>query len=603
LAWAANEEQSFRLFTLARWVCIPFSLLGGYICLRWARELYGKTAGVLALALWCFCPNIIAHGQLITADAAATALAVAACYTFWRWLRQPTWWHTPLSGVVLGVAELAKTTLVIFYPLWPILWVIYRWPEWRRLPLTPNPSPARGEGRLGHADGTSRRAGMPATILHELGMLVVRMIIGIYVINLGYGFEGTGTQLGDFRFVSASLGAEGDAESAPASGGNRFADSWLATVPVLLPKNYVLGIDLQRRDFEHYGRPSYLGGEFRNKGWWYYYLYALAIKVPLGTWVLIGLATTRGIWWRQHSRHAPRAAAETNPKSEFLNSKQIRISESQFSKQGSEITSGNGTRSVLAASNLRPATLADGTSRRAGMPATWRDEFILLAPAVVIRAFVSSQTGFSEHMRYVLPIFPFVFVWIGRVAVVFDQKRRILSGLAAAALAWSIGSSLWVYPHSLSYFNELVGGPTGGPNHLIHSNVDWGQDLLKLKHWLDKHPEARPLKLAYFGYFDPKYVGIEYTAPELPLTDGELKRGGQASRYIGKPVPEIPPGWYAISVNFIRGLPWSAYKGDGTKTSFGQNKLVKFQKLKPVAMAGYSIYIYHVPDDKPVDPK
>jgi hypothetical protein len=52
-------------------------------------------------------------------------------------------------------------------------------------------------------------------------------------------------------------------------------------------------------------------------------------------------------------------------------------------------------------------------------------------------------------------------------------------------LAWSVGSSLWYYPHSLSYFNELVGGPMGGPKHLLDSNIDWGQDLFYLKDWLD----------------------------------------------------------------------------------------------------------------------
>jgi hypothetical protein len=47
---------------------------------------------------------------------------------------------------------------------------------------------------------------------------------------------------------------------------------------------------------------------------------------------------------------------------------------------------------------------------------------VLLAPAVVILAFVGSQTGFSEHMRYVLPIFPFVYIRIGvRLAFVFER--------------------------------------------------------------------------------------------------------------------------------------------------------------------------------------
>ena len=127
----ANGDRTIWLMTIARWGCIPFSLLGGYICFRWGRELYGSAAGLLSLTLWCFCPNIIAHGQLITCDAAAAACGVAACYTFWHWLKSPTWWNTISSGLVLGIAELTKTTLVILYPLWPLLWLIYRWPDRR----------------------------------------------------------------------------------------------------------------------------------------------------------------------------------------------------------------------------------------------------------------------------------------------------------------------------------------------------------------------------------------------------------------------------------------------------------------------------------------
>lgn len=129
---AANGGRAMWLVALARWACLPFSLLGGWICYRWARELgdrgqgignrnaeggmvsaesrwptanSGRLAGLLALALWCFCPNILAHGALITPDMGATALAAAACYTFWRWLKQPTWWGTLGSGLVLGLAK------------------------------------------------------------------------------------------------------------------------------------------------------------------------------------------------------------------------------------------------------------------------------------------------------------------------------------------------------------------------------------------------------------------------------------------------------------------------------------------------------------------
>jgi 4-amino-4-deoxy-L-arabinose transferase-like glycosyltransferase len=543
---AANGERSLWLFTIARWACVPFSVLGLYVCFRWGRDLYGEVAGLIAAAVWCFCPNILAHGQLITSDVAATSLGLAACYTFWLWLKQPTWTRTLTSGLVLGVAELAKMTLVVFLVIWPVMWLVYRWPDiWARFKTARRGGRSRfprvrfktvqGEGDSPILLRGLRKIGTVPngfSWLRELAMLATRMLVALYIVNLGYAFEGTFTRLGEFQFVSATLRGEDDAAPGRPQVGNRFANSWLRHVPVPLPKNYVLGIDLQKRDFESYSQPSYLRGQFSPKGWWYYYLYALAVKVPLGTWVLVGLAAV-----------APTIALLGKP-------------------------------AVAPACQATVKPLA-----------SWRDEFVLLCPAVVILVFVSSQTGFSQHMRYVLPAFPFVFVWIGRLAPALNRKHRILTGMACGALAWSIGSSLWVYPHSLSYFNELAGGPTGGPAHLIHSNVDWGQDLLELKRWLKEHPEAAPLKLAYFGGFDPIHAGIEYTSPKNDLSrDSSESDGAQP----------IPPGWYAISVNFVRGFPFQICNGDGTKRYLRQDELSCFQKLTPVAMAGYSIYIYHV---------
>jgi len=363
---AANGERSLFLFMTARWACIPFSWLGGIVCYLWACDLYGRPAGVVACAIWCFEQNILAHASLMTPDAHATSLGIAACYTFWRWLKQPTWTQTLLTGVALGLAELAKTTFVLFYPLWPLLWLVFRWSDRQRLRLT--------------------------DWLREAGMLAARMAMGLYVLNLGYGFEGPMKPLGEYQFVSNLFAgeekkepsvsgnlppwkeckqpstvasddrAQGGSPSAAMTGGivpaykfsppnspphNRFANTWLATIPVPFPANYLIGIDLQQRDFEDSSRPSYLRGEWRDRGWWYYYLYAAAIKVPLGLWSL-GAVALLGL-------------------------------------------------------------LASRSS------VAWRDILILLAPPLIVFIVVSSKTGFSEHFRYILPCFPFVIIWISGI--------------------------------------------------------------------------------------------------------------------------------------------------------------------------------------------
>jgi hypothetical protein len=138
--------------------------------------------------------------------------------------------------------------------------------------------------------------------------------------------------------------------------------------------------------------------------------------------------------------------------------------------------------------------------------------FVWLAVAAVL-ALASSQTGFNHHVRYVLPVLPFAFLGAGRVACFLSRQHWKAGLLVAALLAWSIGSTLAIHPHYLSYFNEAAGGPDNGHAHLIDSNIDWGQDILYLKAWLEQHPEARPLGLAHFNPVSPRVAGIDFTFP------------------------------------------------------------------------------------------
>jgi hypothetical protein len=304
----------------------------------------------------------------------------------------------------------------------------------------------------------------------------------------------------------------------------------LGNLPVPLPKDYVLGIDVQRSDLEYLGRPSYLAGEFKDTGWWYYYLYALAIKSPLGVWGLL----------------------------------------------------------------LLTIVLRVAMQRQLVTSFSLRDELPLVLPGILILVIVSCQTGFNEHLRYVLPIAPFAFIWIGQIVRPLAEPFSSLSSqpaseslkwppwrtvLTSGLLVWSIGSSLSIYPHNLSYFNELVGGPSGGPAHLLGSNADWGQDLRYLKWWIEKHPDAKSLRLAYCGHCDPIHLGLKFTAPS-PCT--------------AKTGLTLEPGWYAISVNFLQGYPWFAPDGTGSSVFYNRNELNYFSRLRPHALAGLSIFIFHV---------
>ena len=102
-----------------------FTVVGGLAVFAWSARLYGRWAGLLSLALWVFCPNILAHARLVTSDACSTAMGVAATYVFWRYLHQPTWRRAVAAGVLLGVAQLSKFSMLLLYAVWPLLWLVH----------------------------------------------------------------------------------------------------------------------------------------------------------------------------------------------------------------------------------------------------------------------------------------------------------------------------------------------------------------------------------------------------------------------------------------------------------------------------------------------
>lgn len=510
---SAHPRNWHDYFVAGRLALLMLVLLGGYVCHTWARELYGERAGFFALCLWALSPEVLAWGPTIMPDASAAAMGVLAGYCFWKWLKAPQWVRALLAGVTLGLVELTKMTWIVLFPLWPVLWLA--WLHSRR-------------GELSRTDW--RRQG---------GQLAVILLVAVYVLNLGYAFEGSLQQLEDYTFVSGTLaGADAVSEG---KAGNRFAGTWLGKVPIPVPKNYLSGMDRQKLDFES-GFWSYLMGEWQQGGWWYYYVVGAVLKVPLGTWVLGLLALGTTIW----------------------------------SMKGTRIN-GQGSRP-----NVEVEGAAAGASEQQGGRAVapvywagWRDEMILLAPSVVVFVFVSSQTGFNHTFRYVLPCFPFVFIWISKVARSFELKQWCVALPAGLALLWSVASSLSVYPHSMSYFNELAGGPRNGHRYLL--DINGGQDLWYLKEWYDAHPEARPLHAEVANLIDLKHFDIEAAKPSAGPTEG-LDMSRQTLEQLRKLGPQ--PGWHAMSVYTLHDL-------SGRYHYF-------LQHFEPVEMIGYSIYIYHI---------
>lgn len=474
--WQTHGMDVYWYLTIARWMSIPWSLLAAWMIYQWGTKLYGRHAGLFSTALWCFSPLVLTNAQLITPDTASAALGICAAYAFWNWLQAGDLRSAYFAGLMLGLAELTKTTWIVLFGLWPLLWLVH---ICRR--------------RLVNAKVALRRQ------LIGLAMILLSAVI---IINLGYAFDGSFERLGNYRFVSATLRGP---TSTVAQRGNRFVNTVLANVPVPLPRDYVSGIDRQKLDFE-LEINSYLRGEWRDRGWWYYYVYGLLIKEPIGFIALFGIAIA--------------------------------------------------------------------ASLRRGL--AWQ-EWFLLSPAILLFVFVSSQTGFNHHLRYVLPCFPFVFAWMGR-GYAWAREHRSWKHIAHGFLASAVAASLWVFPHSHAYFNAFVGGPNHGHDHLLDSNIDWGQDILLLSEWAQEHPDKPLDGIAYSldWLVDYEALGLPADEPpkgypdQLAVTD-EVKAsfGPRAGRY-------------AVFVRSLREA---------------DQRFSYFRQFQPVEILGYTIHIYELSEN------
>jgi hypothetical protein len=266
----ANADAYWWILILGRLPGLGWSLLGAWLVYRWAGQLFGPRGGLVGLAVWCLEPNVAAYAHLITQDIPCTVLTLAATYGFWRYLNGPSWTRAAVTGGLLGAALLTKFTAVLLVPILFAVWV------------------------------ASLRSLPSIAWRTRIGQYLALNAIALVVLNWGYGFEGTGAPLGAVPYVSCTFSGETVAPGG-ATPGNRFWGTRLAHVPSPFPMNYLRGIDLQKYDFEEYeiSRPCYLRGEWKLGGWYYYYLYAMLVKVPIGTLALLAVGLP---WWTASHR-------------------------------------------------------------------------------------------------------------------------------------------------------------------------------------------------------------------------------------------------------------------------------------------------------------
>ncbi len=109
-------------------------------------------------------------------------------------------------------------------------------------------------------------------------------------------------------------------------------------------------------------------------------------------------------------------------------------------------------------------------------------------------------------IRHLIPVLPLIMLLASNSIVKWLRPPHLKAKylLLTILILWQIISVCSVYPYFIAYFNELIGGPDNGYLYVVDSNLDWGQDLKRLRDWTDKNNVDR-IYIDYFGGADINY--------------------------------------------------------------------------------------------------
>ena len=252
-----------------RYATIALSLLLALYVLKWSYDLYGRNGALLSLSLYVFDPNVLAHGQLVTADLPAALMTTVALYHFWQFLKLGGKRRALFSAVTLGLSQLAKYSCIYLYPLFFVIAVIYC--------------------RTASAAQTARINWHHRLVcgLRRWSIVIVFFaVVSIVAINLGFGFDGFGTPLSRYALKDPFFKK---LQATPVIG----------NLPLPLPLPYLQGVDLvkfEARMGEAWGN-IYMAGKLRVnrhdgtlRGFPGYYFYAAFFKMPIATQIIFLVA-------------------------------------------------------------------------------------------------------------------------------------------------------------------------------------------------------------------------------------------------------------------------------------------------------------------------
>jgi len=520
------------------WSRLPIILIAlalGFMIFKWAKELFGTKAGLLALALYAFDPNVLGHDHYVTTDLGIAAFSLFAFYFFVRYLKNPSWKTVLFAGIFLGLAQLAKFSAALLFPIFGLTLVLYALFRKEKMSFS-----FLGSGKI-------KRFWLQKLYLYITTFIVVLAIHGL-LIGLVY-------ELNIFRMPPQKIHQLIDTQLAP-KGIQKIASPYLhkmADNAVLRPySQYLTGFFMVFGRVEG-GNTTFFFGQVTNQSFRSYFPMVFLMKEPIPTLILLLFAVAVGFTMLLKNN------LPSFPKKIWVNIKNY------LSDRIAEF------------SMLSFIALYAYVSITGNLNIGFRHLFPILPFIFILIAKETSVFAAMIAKNYVK------FFWT----------------IALLLIAWLIAETAAAFPNYLAYFNETAGGPKNGYKYVTDSNVDWGQDLKRLETWIDDYNNCAQLKCdprENIGCPNKCYeIAGASSAPIKPIEKIRVDYfgGGDVQHYLGDKAiiwhsdSGQEPGWYAISATFLQN---SLYY----KITEGKPDYEWLRERKPYAEIGGSILIYKI---------
>lgn len=514
-----NTVDADFILLLGRIPVMLLSLILGVFIYKWTNQLWGSKVALLALVFFVFEPNLLAHSRYLTTDLGLTLFFFLTIYALYNYLHSFSKKHLMVFVLMFGLAQVAKFSALILFPLMIFLFLLKKLHS--------------------DADNLSGR---------RLTNLILILIVGSSIIVfLAYGLE-TKIAINDLdikNFYEEQLAVSDRSEFSdepdfiqkfltithPSTLSGKALYSLAQKVP--LPAfSYFKGLG-RLISHNYWGHLSYLLGRYSYFGFWYYFpvIFLVKTSVPLLILLFVGICYSIQRLIKFFYYPLNKNLNQTN----LIGTNKWRRLKDNFQMI---------IKKLILFYRSVPFYY-------------W---VLIFTPVIYFLWAMTSRINIGH--RHLLPIYPFLIMLVSKVLTLKPKRfTRLGQGFQILLLIFYLSSTLLIYPNFLTYFNEAAGGPAKGPKYAVDSNIDWGQDLLKLKRYLQDN-NIDSIYLTYFGSIDVNYYNINFKS--VP-TDRDYRAINNLN------------GVVAISVTAL----------------YEENRPYRWlEKLIPDEQIGYSIYLY-----------